>query len=40
MGGEVHGFADRSVIPTAMGFRPVMIISAVCEHIAAGLQAS
>lgn len=41
--GEVHGYpglhvADGSVIPTGIGFHPVMTISAVCEHIAAGLQ--
>jgi cholesterol oxidase len=41
--GEVHGYpglyvADGSVIPTAIGFHPVMTVSAVCEHIAAGLQ--
>lgn len=37
--GEVHGYpglfvADGSVIPTAIGFHPVMTISAVSEHIA------
>ena len=43
--GEVHGYpglyvADASVIPTGIGFHPVMTVSAVCEHIAAGLQGS
>jgi len=37
--GEVHGYpglfvADGSVIPTSIGFHPVMTISAVSEHIA------
>jgi cholesterol oxidase len=37
--GEVHGYpglfvADGSVIPTAIGFHPVMTISAVSEYIA------
>ena len=41
--GEVHDapglfIADGSVIPSAIGFHPAMTISAVCEHIASGLQ--
>jgi cholesterol oxidase len=43
--GEVHGYpglyvADGSVIPTAIGFHPVMTISAVSEHIAEAVVAS
>ncbi len=43
--GQVHGYpglfvADRSVIPTAIGFHPAMTISAVAERIAAAVVAS
>lgn len=43
--GEVHGYpglfvADGSVIPTAIGFHPVMTISAVAEYIAEAVVAS
>jgi cholesterol oxidase len=43
--GEVHGYpglfvADGSVIPTAIGFHPVMTISAVAEHTAQAAVAS
>jgi cholesterol oxidase len=43
--GEVHGYpglyvADGSVIPTAIGFHPVMTISAVAERIGDAVAAS
>jgi cholesterol oxidase len=43
--GEVFGYpglfvADGSVIPTAIGFHPVMTIAAVCERIAERIAAS
>jgi cholesterol oxidase len=43
--GEVHGYpglfvADGSVIPTSIGFHPVMTISAVAEHTAEAVVAS
>jgi cholesterol oxidase len=43
--GEVFGYpglfvADGSVIPTAIGFHPVMTIAAVCERIAERVAAS
>lgn len=43
--GEVHGYpglfvSDGSVIPTAIGFHPVMTIAAVAEHSAQSIVAS
>jgi len=43
--GEVHGYpglfvADGSVIPAAIGFHPVMTISAVSERIAEAVVSS
>ena len=43
--GEVHGYpglfvADGSVIPTAIGFHPVMTIAAMAEHTAESIVAS
>lgn len=42
--GEVHGYpglfvADGSLVPTAIGFHPVMTIAAVCERIAERIAA-